>query len=139
LGTKRKDKKFNLFQKDCRYAEDHILTSYAYQKFTIWQKSPTPTYKKMLHFEGEVDATGRWVWEAEEVAAFFFLNYGESIARDFMESKSGHESISVLELGAGSSGLAGIALSQLIGSRSKGQQVHLELTDGEGDNICYLQ
>lgn len=26
-----------------------------------------------MHFKGDVDATGKWVWESEEIAAFYFL------------------------------------------------------------------
>jgi tRNA1(Val) A37 N6-methylase TrmN6 len=44
----------------------------------------------------------------------------------------------ILELGAGSSGLAGLALWQ-VASGLKGVQASLRLTDGEIENINFLQ
>lgn len=106
---------------------------------TLLQKSPLPLYKQLLHFEGAVDTTGRWVWEAEEVATYFFLQKGEAVIADALmrgDGKSGKARI--LELGAGSSGLAGVALWR-IAAGLKGVQPELLLTDGEADNIPFLR
>jgi hypothetical protein len=52
------------------------------------------------------------------------------------DGKSGQ--VRILELGAGSSGLAGVALWR-VAAGLKGVQPQLELTDGEADNIPFLR
>lgn len=50
LGTKGKDKKFRLFQKDIQHTNDHIVTTYSHNGVVLLQRSPLPNYKQMLHF-----------------------------------------------------------------------------------------
>ena len=88
-----------------------------------------------MHFKGDVDATGKWVWESEEIAAFYFLQEGACILSKFDVGKDG---ISILELGAGSSGIASIALAKAIIHTTNGYKIHLKLTDGEETNIPFL-
>lgn len=55
-------------------------------------------------------------------------------------SRRGYESedLRILEVGAGSSGLAGLALWR-VASELKGVQAVLELTDGEAENVRFLE
>lgn len=138
LASKQKERKFQLFHRHIQHHPSHVLTTLSYANYTLFQKSPLPIYKEQLHFQGDVDATGRWVWEAEEVAAYYFLQSGEAIIGDVLMESGGKEGkVRILELGAGSSGLAGLALWQ-VAANLKGVKASIELTDGEVDNISFL-
>ena len=78
------------------------------------------------------------MWEAEEVAAYFFVRRGEAIAAEVLSRGGESRHLRVLELGAGSSGLAGLAFWHVAHSL-KGVDMMVELTDGESDNIAFLQ
>ena len=56
-------------------------------------------------------------------------------ARLYCENK---ETIKILELGAGSSGIASIALAKAIINITKEYKLFLKLTDGEETNIPFL-
>ena len=88
-----------------------------------------------MHFKGDVDATGKWVWESEEIAAFYFLEESAEILKNI---DIGKEKIKILELGAGSSGIASIALAKAIINITKEYKLFLKLTDGEETNIQFL-
>ena len=88
-----------------------------------------------MHFKGDVDATGKWVWESEEIAAFYFLEESAEILKNI---DIGKETIKILELGAGSSGIASIALAKAIINITKEYKLFLKLTDGEETNIPFL-
>lgn len=88
-----------------------------------------------MHFKGDVDATGKWVWESEEIAAFYFL---EESAEILKKIDKGKEKINILELGAGSSGIASIALAKAIIDITNSYRLFLKLTDGEETNIPFL-
>ena len=88
-----------------------------------------------MHFKGDVDATGKWVWESEEIAAFYFLEESAEILKNI---DIGKETIKILELGAGSSGIASIALAKAIINSTKESKLFLKLTDGEETNIPFL-
>jgi hypothetical protein len=120
LTAKGRQRKFQLFERQADHRPDHLLTVFSLRAtptspaVTLFQKSPLPLYKELLHFAGDVDATGRWVWEAEEVAAYYFLQSGEAIIADvFMRGGEEKGQARILEVGAGSSGLAGLALWQV--------------------------
>lgn len=38
------------------------------------QAAPQPIFKELVTFESEIDATGKWIWEAEEIAAYYFIH-----------------------------------------------------------------
>ncbi len=88
-----------------------------------------------MNFKGDVDATGKWVWESEEIAAFYFLEESAEILKNI---DIGKEKIKILELGAGSSGIASIALAKAIINSTKESKLFLKLTDGEETNIPFL-
>ena len=73
-----------------------------------------------MNFKSEVDATGRWVWECEEIAAFFLYHRGEKIIETALQGSSETvQKVRILEIGAGSSGLAGITLAKRLQEKRK--------------------
>ena len=71
------------------------------------QVSPQPLKKELMNFHSSLDATGKWIWEAEEIAAYYLLHE----AKKYLNQKK--ENFKVLELGAGCSGLASITLAKI--------------------------
>lgn len=56
------------------HTQQQILnTHYVLEETHLLQKTPVPTVNQLLHFDSPIDATGKWVWEAEEVAAYYLL------------------------------------------------------------------
>jgi hypothetical protein len=45
--------------------EGDFITTYLFDDFRILQATPQPLYQELLHFKSDIDATGKWVWEAE--------------------------------------------------------------------------
>ncbi len=74
LAHKQKDKKLSLFAKSSNVSEGKLITHYSYKDCSFMQAAPLPIFKDLVHFESDIDATGKWIWEAEEIAAYFFIN-----------------------------------------------------------------
>ena len=74
LVHKQKDKKLSLFSKSANVCEGKLITQYSYKDCSFMQAAPQPIFKELIHFQSEIDATGKWIWEAEEIADFYFIN-----------------------------------------------------------------
>jgi len=74
LAHKQKNKKLCLFEKTANVSEGKLITHYAFEDHSFVQAAPQPIFKELVQFESEIDATGKWIWEAEEVAAYYFVN-----------------------------------------------------------------
>lgn len=42
-----------------------IITTYEYKDHVFIQSAPQPLYKELVEFKSDIDATGKWIWEAE--------------------------------------------------------------------------
>lgn len=74
LAHKQRDKKMTLFSKIPNVSEGKLITQYVYADSSFMQAAPQPIFKELVEFQSEIDATGKWIWEAEEVAAYYFIN-----------------------------------------------------------------
>ena len=64
LAHKQKDKKMSLFTNDVHVSEGKIITHYKYKDFVFVQAAPQPIFKELVTFKSDIDATGKWIWEA---------------------------------------------------------------------------
>jgi hypothetical protein len=65
-----------LFEKKHEFHLDHSLTTYCFKDLRILQITPTPVIKHLVQSQGDVDTTGNWIWEAEEVGAYYLIARG---------------------------------------------------------------
>ena len=79
-----------------------------------------------MHFNSSIDATGKWIWEAQEIAAYYLIHE----AKKYLNPKK--TNFKVLELGAGCSGLASIALAKIHEISMGERHCQLIITDGQG-------
>ena len=120
LGHKQKGNKFELFKRETKVQQNILYTTYHFEHWELIQAAPLPLYKQLLHFKSEIDATGKWVWEAEEIAAYFLIKQGHKyLEQTYKMSQEGKRKPKVLELGAGCSGLASIAYTRLYEKKYK--------------------
>ena len=78
---------------------------------------PIPKINYLVRQEtgkGTVDATGAWVWEAEEVLAYFLMVQFENYRAD-----------KVLEIGSGCSGLASLVYAKIWHAKKQMEKIKI--------------
>jgi hypothetical protein len=90
----------------------------------------------ILEQKDKIDTTGNWVWEAEEIMAYYLLKNGEK----YLYNDSVKNLFKVLELGAGTSGFASISFKINYQALLEIQNIKIKLhiTDGKKENCFYL-
>lgn len=62
--------------------------------------------------KGNIDTTGTWVWQAEEILSYF-------LSKNYKRYYEKNSNMKILEIGAGCSGLAALVLTTILSPQKK--------------------